>query len=172
MPPTIEIDDGLLEFLKDRAEPFVDTPSSVLRRLLGLDPTGNGSVGGEHGAALTPIKKPRRSGRSRKPKLPSSRAKRGSLLPESEFEIPILRYLAKHGGRAPSQEVTEGVGEELSDRLTPVDREKTGSGIVRWENRVAFTRLRLVERGDLDGDAPRGTWQITDQGRKRLAAAS
>jgi negative regulator of replication initiation len=30
---TIEIDDDLLELLKGHAEPFVDTPNDVLRRL-------------------------------------------------------------------------------------------------------------------------------------------
>ena len=37
MPHRIEIDDEVMALLKERAEPFVDTPNSVLRRLLLLD---------------------------------------------------------------------------------------------------------------------------------------
>ena len=33
---TIRIDNEVLDKLKEHAEPFVDTPNSVLRRLLGL----------------------------------------------------------------------------------------------------------------------------------------
>ena len=47
MSPTIRISDDVYEHLKQNAEPFVDTPDSVLRRLLGLD---DGEVGG-HAAA-------------------------------------------------------------------------------------------------------------------------
>src|SRR5439155_10026585 len=45
MSPTIKIDDGVFDELKKHAEPFVDTPNSVLRRLLGLaeaEPASNG----------------------------------------------------------------------------------------------------------------------------------
>jgi len=34
---TIKIDDDVMESLKSKADPFNDTPNSVLRRLLGLD---------------------------------------------------------------------------------------------------------------------------------------
>lgn len=34
---TIEIDQEVLDLLKSKADPFVDTPNSVLRRLLGLE---------------------------------------------------------------------------------------------------------------------------------------
>jgi len=37
MAPTIRIDDQVFEELKKRAEPFVDSPNDVLRRLLGLN---------------------------------------------------------------------------------------------------------------------------------------
>jgi hypothetical protein len=35
--PTIRIDDEVYKWLKSQAEPFEDTPNSVLRRLAGLD---------------------------------------------------------------------------------------------------------------------------------------
>jgi hypothetical protein len=165
MPPSIEIDDETFALLKEHAEPFVDTPATVLRRLLGLDgqPPQEGN-----GEAELRARKPTPSARSATRRR-RRRASRGTLLPESEYELPILRYLQEHGGRAPSREVVEGVGEVLADKLTSADHEKLKSGDIRWKNRVAFVRLRLVEKGELDGKAPRGTWQITDSGLKRLS---
>ena len=40
MSPTIRIDDDVFDELKKHAEPFVDTPNTVLRRLLNLGETG------------------------------------------------------------------------------------------------------------------------------------
>ena len=37
MAPTIRVDDDVFAALQERAQPFVDTPNSVLRRLLDLD---------------------------------------------------------------------------------------------------------------------------------------
>src|SRR5439155_27194128 len=48
------------------------------------------------------------------------RAPRGSLLPEAEYELPMLRYLVREGGRAPASEVVNAVGVDLGDRFTPV----------------------------------------------------
>ena len=152
MQPMIEIDDDVLEMLKAKAEPLVDTPSSVLRRVLGLEPDSDEA---NVERRVTPTRAP-------------TRAPYGSILPESEYEIPILRYLDEHGGRAPSRDVVRAVGEELGDRLTELDYLPLKAGDIRWENRVAFTRLRLVERGELKDDSPRGTWEITQKGRERL----
>lgn len=167
MTAMIEVDDEIFELLKQNAEPLVDTPSTVLRRMLGLDTNGSRPT-----SSTSPSSAPvaRGSGRRRR-QIPKkgTRAAHGTLLPESEYELPILRYLVQQGGRAPSREVVDAVGEALADQLTATDKEELRSGDVRWKSRVAFTRLRLVERKDLDGDAPRGTWQITDQGRERVA---
>jgi hypothetical protein len=37
MMPTIRVDDDVYEYLQREAKPFVDSPNSVLRRVLGLD---------------------------------------------------------------------------------------------------------------------------------------
>lgn len=177
MCPVIDVDDEVMECLRDEAEPFVETtPNAVLRRVLGI--SGNGS--GPASAAPSPTargsdgrgqaaRKHERHSKGRAKKAKGSRAPRGVLLPETEYEMPILRYLEAHGGRAPSREVVEAVGEALAERLTVVDRETLSSGDVRWKNRAAFARLRMVEDGWLDGAAPRGTWAISDKGRKRVA---
>jgi hypothetical protein len=148
---SIEVDDEVFEMLKGHAEPFVDTPNTVLRRLLGI-------------------------GQARPPRQPAAdselraeaRAAPGTLLPEREYEVPILSYLDEHGGRAPSREVTDAVGKALASRLTELDTRLLQDGTIRWQKRAAFVRLRLVNRGELVKDSPRGTWEITDKGRERL----
>jgi hypothetical protein len=150
---SIDIDNDVFEILKEHAQPFADTPNTVLRRLLGLDQADSSSTA----TADTPG-----------PRV--ARAAPGTLLPEREYELPILRYLDDHGGRAPSREVVEAVGAALAGRLTELDRQQLKSGDIRWENRVAFVRLRLVERGELVEKSPRGTWEISEKGRERLRA--
>jgi hypothetical protein len=57
MTPTIRVDEDVYERLQREAKPFVDTPNSVLRRLLGLESGESGaeaagrgnSAGGERG---------------------------------------------------------------------------------------------------------------------------
>ena len=166
MSPKIDIDDDTFAHLQEHAEPFVDTPASVLRRLLGLNGNGgNPPSQSEIVPAPTETKPVRPKGRRRR----GTRAARGSLLPEAHYEMPILRFLAENGGRAPSREVIDAVGIALKDDLTEADREELNSGDIRWKNRAAFVRLRLIEKGELDGNAPRGTWAITAKGSKRVA---
>jgi hypothetical protein len=155
MCPSIDTDDEVFDVIKKHAEPFVDTPNTVLRRLLGIDP-----------AKSLPVPTGEKANRQR------GRAAPGTLLPESEYEIPILRYLEERGGRAPSREVVEAVGEALDGKLTELDKQPLKSGDIRWENRAAFVRLRLVERGELVKKSPRGTWEISDRGRERLRSAA
>jgi hypothetical protein len=150
MCPSVDTDDEVFEVIKKNAEPFIDTPNTVLRRLLGIDRAK---------AQPEPT-----AGKATK----TGRAAPGTLLPEAEYEIPILRCLAERGGRAPSREVVESVGQVLGNKLTDLDRMPLKSGDVRWENRAAFVRLRLVERGELAKQSPRGTWEISDKGRERL----
>ena len=151
MSTSIDIDDEVLELLKQNAEPFVDTHNMVLRRLLGIDraKASQTAAAEQKGQGVT-------------------RAAPGTLLPEREYELPILRYLDEQGGRAPSREVVQAVGAVLADRLTERDWERLKSTDIRWQNRVAFVRLRLAERGELVRGSPRGTWEISDKGRERL----
>jgi hypothetical protein len=142
----IEVDNEVFERIKADAEPFVDTPNSVLRRLLGLD--GAGSI------QSLPAGKVGR------------RASPGSILPESEYELPILRELLKQGGSGHATEITDAVGERLAGQLTELDESKLASGDVRWRNRVQFTRLRLKERGLIKAGSSRGIWELTDEGRR------
>jgi hypothetical protein len=160
MCPDIEIDAEVWSALKERAEPFTDTPNSVIRRLLGLD-AATAEQSAEH--------RPNRSrSEPSKSAVRSRRAPSGSLLPETEYETPILRALESQGGRAPAREVVAAVGQAIEDKLTDLDRDDLPNGGKRWENRVQFTRLRLKERGLIKSGSPRGIWEISDQGRETL----
>ena len=176
MPVQIEIDDEVWEVLKARAEPLVDTPNSVLRRIFDLPAARNGSLRAaqpsaaqDHEGPSRPSKPTRRGKRKRASAGP--RAQSGTILPHEDYEVPILRILDEHGGRAPTSEVLELLGERLADQLLPADYETLASGDIRWRNRAQFVRLRLVQRGDLRKESPRGLWEITDQGRDRLVAS-
>jgi Mrr N-terminal domain len=174
--PRILIDDDVLALLKSNAEPFVDTPNTVLRRLLGLPPM-NGSMshedfvgdGGDEPVTAAP-KKTTRQGRRRRRRPASERAQPGTILPHEEYEIPILAILDAHAGRAPTSEVLDELGRKLADRFMPADLDTLATGNIRWRNRAQFVRLRLIERGDMASGSPRGLWEITDQGRDRLVA--
>jgi hypothetical protein len=150
---TIEIDEEVYDEIRAHAEPFVDlSPNSVLRRLLGID--GPGTAG--DGVRPAPPPSGPRLGR---------RASPGSILPEREYELPILEELIARSGTGHATEITDAVGERMADRLTPLDREKLDSGDIRWRNRVQFTRLTLKNQELIASDTPRGVWTITDKGR-------
>ena len=90
----------------------------------------------------------------------------------SEYELPILRVITANGGAAHAAEVIEEVGRELGGRFKEADYTVNDSGLVRWKNRTQLARLNLVKAGELDKDAPKGTWRITVAGRARLARES
>jgi hypothetical protein len=160
----IEVDDDVFGHLKDHAEPFVDDPNTVLRRLLGLD--ADHAPLPQRGASLAAP-----NGQSRVRTIPGrgeGRAARGT------YELPILRYLVAHEGSAPSREVIEAVGRELdaSGRLTDADKRPLNSGEIRWRSRASLQRPRLIQSGDLDRQSPHGIWRITDKGRRRVGGES
>lgn len=63
MSRTIRVDEEVFKALQDLAEPFVDTPNSVLRKLLGLAP-GPTADGGD--GEVTPVATPRLAGREKR----------------------------------------------------------------------------------------------------------
>ena len=163
----IKVDSEVYERLKLDAEAFVDTPNSVLRRLLALDPK----------RARTPesgVTRSRKSTKTRRPTTGSGKARVarnrrapvGSILPEHEYVLPIL--VALEDGSAPCGEVIKTVGQILKNRLTPMDKKKLSGGSVRWKNRVQFARINLIDRGLLVRNSPRGIWEISEKGQPAL----
>jgi hypothetical protein len=166
---TIEIDDDVLGALKKRAEPFVDTPNSVLRRLLDIDGTHELEKSTNRAGRVRATRRNRRTRADNR--VAGERAPTGTILPEEEYVEPLLQVLRDRGGRAPAREVIDEVGRRLADRLTRLDKEPVSSGGVRWQNRVQFARLRLLERGLLKRNSPRGLWEITDRGSEQVRPA-
>jgi hypothetical protein len=188
MSPTIRIDDDVYQKLKEQAEPFVDTPNSVIRRLLGLGSqlaaSGEDPAEVDDDAALAPAvtstlpqritsgAKNKARQQAKKAAAKRTRVPAGMLLPESDYDLPMLHALIELGGSASSRAVTEAVGKRLKDRLTPLDKEQLKSGGVRWENRLQFVRLRLIDTGLMVKESGRGIWAISEAGRKFAAAES
>jgi Mrr N-terminal domain len=169
---TIQIDDDLLDLLKRHAEPFVDTPNDVLRRLLldtGERATDSRSRGDRSTDADRRGSQSKRGGaRSGKKPAARKRAPSGALLSERAYELPLLEVLDAAGGRMPTREAVAAVGERIADQLMSMDHDVLEHGRERWEMRVQFVRLRLVEAGMLEKESPRGVWEISDAGRERL----
>ncbi len=167
--PNIDIDRDVWELLKREAEPFVDTPNAVLRRLLGLNGQPAAAAALEIVCPVQPARQQTTRAlakTSKRQRRPGPRAPVGSLLPEAEYEQPILKVLGDCSGHAPARDVIKLVGELVADRLMPLDREKLPNGLQRWESRVQFTRLRMRKAGLIKEDSPRGVWELSDSGQQ------
>lgn len=145
--PTIRIDDEVFEALKKLAEPLVDTPNAVLRRLLALE---------------TKKTAPQDRGRAPNPK-PREKT------PQSVYEENLLAVLASppFNGRGHKKDVTLAVVERMMKRglIPPSDLEFVATGETKAENKISWGRNLLKNRGLIRGDAPRGMWELTAAGR-------
>lgn len=61
------------------------------------------------------------------------------------------------------------VGELLDHRLSAADRIRLQNTEERWRNRLRFCRRRMLERGYVRSDSPRGIWELTEAGREHLS---
>jgi hypothetical protein len=145
--PTVRIDNEVFEALKKLAEPLVDTPNSVLRRLLELE-----------------TKKTASKDRGQ---LPNSSAPRRT--PQSVYEENLLAVLAAppFNGRGNKKDVTLAVVERMMKRgLIPAsDMEFVATGETKAENKISWGRNLLKNRGLIRGDAPRGVWELAAKKR-------
>jgi hypothetical protein len=145
--PTVRIDDEVFEALKKLAEPLVDTPNSVLRRLLELE---------------------RKKPASARPA--PAKAKREQT-PQSVYEENLLAVLAAppFNGRGNKKDVTLAVVERMMKRglIPPSDLEFVATGETKAENKISWGRNLLKNRGLIRSDAPRGIWELTPEGKAR-----
>jgi len=157
---TIRLDDDVFGGLKSLAEPFTDTPNSVIRRLLedrGILPNpGPTSPRQDQPSTYAVAER-------------TQRRRRASLLPQSTYERFLLHVLAtRFNGRADKAEVTKAVIQELTSRklLSEADHLHVSTGETRAANTIAWGRNALKERGLISVASPRGTWELTDAGMK------
>jgi hypothetical protein len=168
MSPQLEVSEEVFSALQQRAEPLVDTPDSVLRKLLDLQgespelPTPGAPSGSSSSRA-----KGRRKGSGAKRK----RAAKGSITPDVAYERPLLEALVELGGRAATSDVLAVLDKKFNGQLMPIDYERLSRGEIRWKNRVQFVRLKLIKAGELAEGSPRGIWEITEAGERRVAGA-
>ena len=181
MTTTIEVENDVFQELQRLAEPLVDSPSSVLRRILGLSSPTQDSLGhsptdtsgltdsssdrpGVPDLADRSQLAPHRSASQHSP----TRPRRGSLLAETEYFKPILEALDELGGSAAASRAIDRVGAKLESRFTAADRGLHQSGGVRWRKRTQFARYALVTKGLMRSDSPHGLWEISADGRSFL----
>jgi len=101
------------------------------------------------------------------------RLKRGERTAENAFVMPILQVLSDMGGRGRAGEIVEQVGQVIEPVLRDVDYEPLKSdGKPRWQKAANWARKHMVDNGLLKSDSPRGTWEISDEGRARLDTGS
>jgi hypothetical protein len=109
---------------------------------------------------------PTKNGSGRK-KENKSRLKRGLRTPEEKFILPILEALVELGGEAHASDVLKLVHAKMKNILNTYDYEDLSSNNQkRWENTAQWVKYKMVEEGLLDRNVPRGTWRITEKGRK------
>ena len=112
--------------------------------------------------------RPRRRRKSRKA---AKGLERGLRTPADAFRAPLLQVLVQLGGSASVGSTLDAVGELMKAQLNDYDRSPLPSmpNSPRWRNTAQWARLGLVQEGLLASDSPRGTWEITDQGRRWLS---
>ncbi|MGH7332260.1 MAG: hypothetical protein ACREKS_05815 [Candidatus Rokuibacteriota bacterium] len=147
--PTITVSDESYVALQALAEPLVDTPDTVIAKLLK--------------AYRAPAKT---DDARRSPGLRNSashdglRARRGEATPRHVYREALLKALRDAGGELETAKAIEAVGNLLRDRLRPIDMAKLPTGEERWINRIRFTRKDLIDQGKLDARAPHGVWRL------------
>ena len=148
--PTIRLEPEVYAALKKLAEPFVDTPSAVIRRL--LEDAG-------HLAKKRPTPPPA-------PSRPEPEA-----TPQSVYEEMLLKVLAdQFNGRGDKRSVTLAIIEKMQKQklLRPADLELVATGETRAENAIAWGRNALKQRNLLARNSPRGIWELTAEGRAQV----
>jgi hypothetical protein len=153
--PTIRVDDEVFEGLKKLAEPFVDSPGSVIRRLL--------------------VEKGTLAHRPAKPKAitPAEAVKvkalTPALTPQETYEQFLMATLAQDfGGRGDKRSVTQAVIARMVKQgfIGPADLELVATGETKAENTITWGRNALKNRGLIRRGSKRGIWELSDEGQE------
>jgi len=142
--PTIRVDQDVFEGLQKLAQPFVDSPSMVIRRLL------------EKAGVLKAHAKPPVT-------VPA-----GGLTPQSIYENYLLLVLLKEfDGSGHKRDVTHAIVKRMmkDGHIGAADQELVSTGETKAENTITWARNALKQRGHIDRATRRGIWQLTPEGR-------
>ena len=160
----IEVDEEVFRELQKLAEPLVDTPNTVLRRvLLGRERSDVGDRLPHSGdARKAPSEAPGTEPTG------SRRAPSHQLFPKEGFTAPILQALMELNGSARPKDIMDLVFPKIQDQLNPLDLEKPAHGGIRWLSRANFHRYELLANGYIE-TPKRGMWTITEKGQQFLS---
>lgn len=153
--PTIRIDHDVFEGLKKLAEPFVDSPGAVVRRLLiekGIikDLSAKAKAGSAIRATPEKVLTPK-------------------LTPQQIYEQFLLATLAlDFGGRGGKREVTQATIKKMVKQgfVSHADLELVATGETKAENTITWGRNALKNRGLIARGSRRGIWELTEEGRE------
>ena len=143
--PTIRVDQDVFEGLQKLAQPFVDSPSMVIRRLL----EAQGVL--QKAASSPPAAKPPRA-----------------LTPQAVYERYLLYVLSKEfEGQGHKRDVTHAIVKRMmrDGHIGAADQELVSTGETKAENTITWARNALKQRGYISRAANRGTWELTPEGR-------
>jgi hypothetical protein len=156
MMPTIRIDNDVFEALKSLAEPFVDTPNSVIRRLLD-----------ENGVAPMSATETLSAKKPKSVDVENVSAGKDALTPQSIYEVFLLHVLSgKPNGRATKAEASRDVIALMKSRgfIGSAELQRVSTGETRAENTIAWGRNALKDRGLISKQSAKGTWELTVKG--------
>jgi hypothetical protein len=154
--PTIRVEDDVFEGLKALAEPFTDTPNTVIRRLLL-----------ERGVLRSPRSAPSPQPAKPAPAKAASQVRVDGLTPQPVYETFLLHVLGKRfNGAADKAEATRAVIELMKQHgfVGPADEELVQTGETKAANTIAWGRNALKERGLISRNSRRGSWELTPKG--------
>lgn len=164
--PTIRIDEEVFEGLKRLAEPLVDTPGSVIRRLLTEKGVLAPAPARSARRAPAPTLEPRGSEAAPRP-APAA------LTPQAVYEKYLLVTLERDfEGRGDKRSVTQAVIRRMHAQgyIGAAELELVATGETRAENTIVWGRNALKNRGLIARGGRRGVWELTETGRAEAAA--
>ena len=147
--PTIRVDQDVFEGLQSLAQPFVDSPPMVIRRLL------------EDRGVLA------KDAQTAPPKAAAGIAP-NALTPQPVFEKYLLYILAREfDGQGHKRDVTHAIVKRMmkDGHIGAADQELVSTGETKAENTITWARNALKQRGYISRAARRGMWELTSEGK-------
>lgn len=100
-----------------------------------------------------------------KPKLSGSI----TLPSQSDVEMRLLHFLYKYNRAVKPKELYGPLADDLGLSQEQRGARRASSGELAWNNLVRYAKWRLLERGLIDQNSPRGFWRLTARGREEAA---